>query len=260
MAQAAMAMERITLTDEVNRRSSEDYFRTLIRSASDVILIVDEDERIRYASPSATAVFGWPDLVGAPLTGLIAGTDHELLQDLLTRTRTGHGHHEGMDLTAVRADRRPLQVECGCRDLRDDPTVAGLVLTIRDVTERRQLENDLTYQAFHDGLTGLANRVLFQNRLEHAALLAQNDGSTIGVLFVDLDDFKEVNDTLGHAVGDQLLIAVGQRIAAGDRPARTPRRAWAGTNSPSWSRTRMVRPTPTRSPPASSRRWPSRSR
>ena len=213
MAQAAMAIERIRLTDEVNRRSSQDYFRTLIRSASDVILIIDEDERIRYASPSATDVFGWPDLVGASLTVLIAGTDHGLLHDLLARTRTGDGHHKGIDLTAVRADNRPLQVECGCRDLRDDPTVAGLVLTIRDVTERRQLENDLTYQAFHDGLTGLANRVLFQKRLERAAVLAQDDGSTVGVLFVDLDDFKEVNDTLGHAVGDRLLVAVGERIA-----------------------------------------------
>ncbi|HJT95961.1 MAG TPA: diguanylate cyclase, partial [Mycobacterium sp.] len=224
MAQAAMAIERITLTDEVNRRSSEDYFRALIRSASDVILILDEDDRIRYATPSATDVFGWPDLVGASLTGLIVGTDHDRLHDLLARTRTGHGHHECIDLTAVRADNRPLQVECGCRDLRDDPTVAGLVLTIRDVTERRQLENDLTYQAFHDGLTGLANRVLFQNRLEHAALLAQNDGSTIGVLFVDLDDFKEVNDTLGHAVGDRLLIAVGQRIAQVIGPLNTAAR------------------------------------
>ena len=219
-----MAIERITLTDEVNRRSSEDYFRTLIRSASDVILIVDDDEQIRYASPSATSVFGWPDLIGAALTGLIADTDHGLLRDLLARTRTGHGHHEGIDLTAVRADDRPLQVECGCRDLREDPTVAGLVLTIRDVTERRQLENDLTYQAFHDGLTGLANRVLFQNRLEHASLRAQNDGSTVGVLFVDLDDFKEVNDTLGHAVGDRLLIAVGQRIAQVIGPLNTAAR------------------------------------
>jgi diguanylate cyclase (GGDEF)-like protein len=161
------------------------------------------------------------------LASLIAGTDHAALQDLLARTRTGrtgHGHHEGTDLTAVRADGHLLQVECGGRDLRDDPTVAGLVLTIRDVTERRQLEKDLVYQAFHDGLTGLANRVLFQNRLEHAATLAQNDGSTIGVLFIDLDDFKEVNDTLGHAVGDQLLIAVGQRITDAIGPLNTAAR------------------------------------
>jgi diguanylate cyclase (GGDEF)-like protein/PAS domain S-box-containing protein len=224
MAQGAMAVQRISLTDEVNRRSSEDYFRTLIRSTSDVILILDENEEIQYASPSATSVFGWPDLVGTPLASLIADTHHAALQDLLARTRIGHGHHEGIDLTAVRADRRLLQVECGGRDLRADPTVAGLVLTIRDVTVRRQLENDLAYQAFHDGLTGLANRVLFQSRLQHAAMLAQNDGSTIGVLFIDLDDFKDVNDTLGHAVGDQLLIAVGQRIADAIGPLNTAAR------------------------------------
>jgi diguanylate cyclase (GGDEF)-like protein/PAS domain S-box-containing protein len=213
MAQAAMAIERITLSFEVNRRSSEDYFRTLIRSASDVILILDDNETIRYASPSATTVFGWADLVNAPLSALIAGSHHAALHDLLAGIRTGRGPSDGVDLTAVRADGHALQVECAGRDLRDDPTVAGLVLTIRDVTVRRQLENDLAYQAFHDGLTGLANRVLFQNRLEHAARLAQGDGATVGVLFVDLDDFKEVNDTLGHAAGDQLLIAVGQRIA-----------------------------------------------
>jgi diguanylate cyclase (GGDEF)-like protein/PAS domain S-box-containing protein len=213
MAQAAMAIERITLSFEVNRRSSEDYFRTLIRSASDVILILDDNETIRYASPSAATVFGWADLVNAPLSAVIAGSHHAALHDLLAGIRTGRGPSDGVDLTAVRADGQALQVECAGRDLRDDPTVAGLVLTIRDVTVRRQLENDLAYQAFHDGLTGLANRVLFQNRLEHAARLAQGDGATVGVLFVDLDDFKEVNDTLGHAAGDQLLIAVGQRIA-----------------------------------------------
>ncbi|MET0496252.1 MAG: EAL domain-containing protein, partial [Actinoplanes sp.] len=224
MAQGSMAIGRISLTDEVSRRSSEDYFRTLIQSASDVILIVGGDDLIRYASPSAEPVFGRPELVGTAIGGLFAGTDHAELRDLLARAQLGRGRHDGIDLTAVRADGRLLQVECGCRDLRDDPTVGGLVLTIRDVTERRKLENDLTHQAFHDGLTGLANRVLFQNRLEHAAVRAENDGSTIGVLFIDLDDFKEVNDTLGHAVGDQLLIAVGERISRAIGPLNTAAR------------------------------------
>jgi diguanylate cyclase (GGDEF)-like protein/PAS domain S-box-containing protein len=224
MAQVSLALGRIGLTDEVSQRSSEDYFRTLIQSASDVIFIVDEDEQIRYASPSAAGVFGWPDLVGTPLTDLIVGTDHATLREMLAAAKAGHGRRDGTDLSAVRSDDRLVLVECGSRDLRADPTVGGLVLTIRDVTERRQLESDLTHQAFHDGLTGLANRVLFQNRLEHAAVYAENDGSTIGVLFIDLDDFKEVNDTLGHAVGDQLLIAVGQRIADAIGPLNTAAR------------------------------------
>jgi diguanylate cyclase (GGDEF)-like protein/PAS domain S-box-containing protein len=224
MAQGAMAIERINLTAEVNRRSSEDYFRTLIQSASDVILIVGDDERIRYASPSAYTVFGHTDMVGTPLAVLIAGTDQDALRDLLERIRGGRRHHDGVDLAAVRGDGRLLQVECGCRDLRDDPTVAGLVLTIRDVTQRRRLETDLAHQAFHDTLTGLANRALFQSRLEQAARLAERTEAMIAVLFIDLDDFKYVNDTLGHAAGDQLLIAVGERLGRAAGPLNTAAR------------------------------------
>ena len=211
-AKVALVVERIALTGEVNRRDSEAYFRTLVQSTSDVILIVGDDDRIRYASPSGDAVFGRPSLVGTPLSGIIADTHHEALRDVLIQVRNAAGQPDGVDLTAICADRRQLQVECTARDLRADPTVGALVLTVRDVTDRRRLENDLTHQAFHDGLTGLANRVLFRNRLEHAFALSQGEAA-LGVLFVDVDDFKEVNDTLGHAVGDQLLVEVGQRIA-----------------------------------------------
>ncbi|GAA2485897.1 hypothetical protein Ahu01nite_013380 [Winogradskya humida] len=204
--------DRIALASEISRRDGEAYFRTLIQSASDVILIVGDDDRVRYASPSAAALLGHPDLTGSSLDEFIADTHRPALSDALTLARAGRTDTDGLDLTAITADRRPLQVECGIRDLRADHTVAGLVLTIRDVTDRRRLENDLAHQAFHDGLTGLANRVLFRNRLDHAYAVAALGGHDLGVLFVDLDDFKEVNDTLGHAIGDQLLIAVGQRI------------------------------------------------
>ncbi|WP_433717251.1 putative bifunctional diguanylate cyclase/phosphodiesterase [Actinoplanes sp. CA-051413] len=222
--QVTMVVERIGLAGEISRRDGEAYFRTLIQSASDVILIIGDDDRIRYASPSAATVFGWTDLTGTPLAMLIADTHHDALADALVRIRTERGHADGIDLTAVCADRRLLQVECGGRDLRADPTVAGVVLTVRDVTERRRLENDLAHQAFHDGLTGLANRVLFRDRLDHAFVLAESGAGELGVLFVDLDDFKEVNDTLGHAVGDQLLVAVGQRIAQAIGPGNTAAR------------------------------------
>jgi diguanylate cyclase (GGDEF)-like protein/PAS domain S-box-containing protein len=221
LAQGTMAVERITLTTEVNRRSSEDYFRALIQSASDVILIVGDDDLIRYASPSALPVFGRTDLVGTPLDGLITGTDHAELRHLLARVRAGQGPRDGVDLTAVSGDDLLLQVECTCRDLRADSAVAGLVVTIRDVTERRRLENDLAHQAFHDSLTGLANRALFQTRLQQAAEVAGTAHAVVGVLFIDLDDFKEVNDTLGHAAGDQLLIAVGERISRIAGPMNT---------------------------------------
>jgi diguanylate cyclase (GGDEF)-like protein/PAS domain S-box-containing protein len=210
--QIAVVIERIGLTGEVNRRDSEAYFRTLIQNASDVILIVDDRDVIGYASPSAASVFGHADLAGTPLPALVAVGHHPEVQALLSRARAGRSGQDGVDLAVGCADGRLLQVDCVARDLRDDPTVGGLVLTMRDVTEQRRLENDLSHQAFHDGLTGLANRVLFRNRLEHAFLVAERDDATLAVLFVDLDDFKEVNDTLGHAVGDQLLVTVGERI------------------------------------------------
>jgi diguanylate cyclase (GGDEF)-like protein/PAS domain S-box-containing protein len=222
-AQAALAIERIGLSQEVTRRNSETYFRTLIQNTSDVILIVDDSDRIRYASPSVAVVFGG-DPTGAWMHEVIHPADRERLAGVLAAIRGGTGIQEGLDFRAV--GNRPVEVllEMHCRDLRADPTVAGLVITLRDVTERRRLEQELTHQAFHDGLTGLANRVLYTDRLQHALARGARDGSVVGVLFIDLDDFKIVNDTLGHAVGDQLLIAVAHRISGALRADDTAAR------------------------------------
>ncbi|MEV6847744.1 EAL domain-containing protein [Actinoplanes sp. NPDC051411] len=216
--QAALAIERIGLNQEVVRRNSEVYFRTLVQNTSDVILIVDEADRIRYASPSARAVFG-ADPTNFGLTQVIATEDHQRLMSVLSAVRAGASVPRE-DFRAI----KDLLLEMDCRDLRADRTVAGLVITLRDVTERRRLERELTHQAFHDGLTGLANRVLFADRLQHALARAARDGSVVGVLFIDLDDFKIVNDTLGHAVGDQLLIAVAERISGALRADDTAAR------------------------------------
>ena len=233
--QAALAMERIELSEEVTRRNSETYFRTLVLNTSDVILIVDDEDRVRYASPSATAVLGG-DPVGVPIYDVIHPVDRRRLADLLHAVRAGQGlslpssenrnraYEQGMDFRALDRRRTEVTVELHCRDLRGDQSVAGLVVTMRDVTERRQLERELTHQAFHDSLTGLANRVLFADRLEHALARGARDGSVVGVLFIDLDDFKIVNDTLGHAVGDQLLMAVAGRIAGALRADDTAAR------------------------------------
>ena len=212
-SQIAVVLERIALTAEVSRREGEAWFRTLIQSAADVILILEANGAIRYATPSAESLFG-ADPTGAPLATLIAPESQDALREILYRVRSGAGDLDDIELTAIRAGGRPVDVEFDLRDLRTDPTVAGLVVTLRDVTQRRSLEKNLTHQAFHDSLTGLANRVLFKDRLEQAFCVAERDGATLGVLFVDLDDFKEVNDTLGHGVGDQLLLTVAQRISA----------------------------------------------
>jgi diguanylate cyclase (GGDEF)-like protein len=104
-------------------------------------------------------------------------------------------------------------------NLQGDPAVRGVVLNTRDVSERKRLEEQLTHQAFHDPLTGLANRALFRDRVSHALALAQRQGHPITVLFLDLDDFKRVNDSLGHAEGDRLLISAGERFLCCARAA-----------------------------------------
>ncbi|GAB1693725.1 EAL domain-containing protein [Krasilnikovia sp. M28-CT-15] len=221
--QVALAMERIALSEEVIRRNSETYFRTLVQNTSDVILIVDEEDRVRYASPSARPVLGG-DPVGVRLPDIINPADRDRLHEVLAGVRFGRGPAQGIDFRALGRHDSELMLEMHVRDLRADQTVSGLVITLRDVTERRRLERDLTHQAFHDSLTGLANRVLFADRLEHALARGTRDGTLVGVLFIDLDDFKVVNDTLGHAVGDQLLVAVAQRIGGALRADDTAAR------------------------------------
>ena len=98
------------------------------------------------------------------------------------------------------------------------PHVGGVVLTARDVTDRRALEEQLAHQAFHDSLTGLANRALFSERITHAIERGVRRRNLFAVLFIDLDDFKTVNDSLGHAAGDDLLVEVAARIRGAIRP------------------------------------------
>jgi diguanylate cyclase (GGDEF)-like protein len=109
-------------------------------------------------------------------------------------------------------------------DLLADPHVHGLVVTIRDVHDRKLLEERLTHQAFHDPLTGLANRALLANRVEHALARVQRDGRPPAVLFLDLDNFKTVNDSLGHAVGDEVLVEAARRLQSCVRATDTPAR------------------------------------
>ena len=118
----------------------------------------------------------------------------------------------------------------------------GLVLTIHDVTRWKELEEQLTDQAFHDPLTGLANRALYVDRLEHALGRRRHHTKGAAVLFLDLDDFKTVNDTLGHVEGDHLIRQVAERLTRDASARRTRRPASAATSSPccstTWTRTR----------------------
>ncbi|TQE21578.1 EAL domain-containing protein [Streptomyces ipomoeae] len=210
---AGLAAERIALRREITRKESEAYFRTLVHNASDVILIVDDDTTVRYASPSARAVFGSSDLVGIELQDLVEPQERGRVDRTLT-SLLNDGRQEAHDHWWVVRNSDRIEVEVRCRDLRRDRTVGGLVITLRDVTEQRRLEHELTQRAFHDSLTGLPNRTLLLERTTRALLRGRRESAITCLLFIDLDDFKIVNDTLGHAVGDRLLRAVAERLSA----------------------------------------------
>ncbi|WP_435857602.1 aminotransferase class I/II-fold pyridoxal phosphate-dependent enzyme [Streptomyces olindensis] len=209
---AGLAMERVKLRQEVVRRENEAYFRTLVRNASDVILILEDDDTIRYASPSARSVFGTDDLVGVSLPDLVDPGDRDRATRELTAVRE-RGSPAGHDHWWVRRGDGRVEAEVRFSDFRDERTVSGLVVTLRDVTEQRRLEQELTQRAFHDSLTGLPNRTLLLERIERALLRGRRESSLTCLLFIDLDDFKLVNDTMGHRAGDHLLIAVGNRLS-----------------------------------------------
>ncbi|GAA4059025.1 EAL domain-containing protein [Streptomyces shaanxiensis] len=210
---AGLAAERIALRREIIRSESEAYFRTLVHNATDVILIVNDDTTVRYATPSAQAVFGsGVELTGRQLPELLDRRERDRVVRTLT-TLLSSGRQEAHDHWWLVRGTRRIEVEARCRDLRQDQTVGGLVVTLRDVTEQRQLEHELTERAFHDSLTGLPNRALLLERTERALLRSRRESAIICLLFIDLDDFKIVNDTLGHSVGDRLLRAVGERLS-----------------------------------------------
>ncbi|HEY0697681.1 MAG TPA: sensor domain-containing diguanylate cyclase, partial [Micromonospora sp.] len=208
-AQAALALARISLNQEISRRDSEEYFRSLVQNASDVFMIVEGDQRVRYVSPSVSRVLGVEPAEGVELAAMVHPDDRPTVATLLVPTG-----EQWLARSLRRLDGERVHLEVSCRDLRRDRTVRGLVLTIRDVTERRRLEQELTHRADHDALTGLANRAHFTEQAHSAVERANQEGRTVGVLCVDLDEFSRVNESHGHAVGDSLLVAVGRRIDA----------------------------------------------
>ncbi|MBV9820890.1 MAG: GGDEF domain-containing protein [Actinobacteria bacterium] len=195
--------------------TSEQRFRALVLHSSDVVSVVDTDSVVQYQSESIERVFGHhaAQLVGVPLTSIFepdAAT--ALLEALASASLRSHGVAV-IELPLVRADGRFCQAEISVTNLLDDPAVGALVLNMRDVTERRELENQLIHEAFHDTLTGLANRALFTDRVGQALQRRGGTDVRIAVLFLDLDGFKEINDSQGHAAGDAMLMEVACRLS-----------------------------------------------
>ena len=221
-----------TLTAEVEERkaaeralrASEERFRSLVQNSSDVISIVDADGGVRYHSESVRRVLGYDpgELVDGDPLSLVHPDDRERVARFVAEAALRPGVTAAETWRIRHRDGTWLHSETVAANLLEDANVRGLVLNTRDVSDRKELEAQLVHQAFHDGLTGLANRTLFAERVEHA--LARSGKGELAVLFIDLDDFKHVNDSLGHAAGDQLLVAAARRLQGCLRPADTAAR------------------------------------
>ena len=226
-SQVALALDSAMATEALLIRQSEARFSSLVQNSSDVVMVVEADSTIRYISPSVERVLGHKasKLEGTRLTVLIHQDDRTNVLQFLTSGGVQGDAHTG--LTEFRMKHRDdfwLHVEALRTNLMHDENVKGIVLNTRDVSERKAFEEQLAHQAFHDGVTGLANRALFKDRVEHMIERRSRDSLPVSILFMDLDDFKTINDSLGHAAGDRLLAEVGDRLKNCLRQADTAAR------------------------------------
>jgi len=229
--QVATAVKGVQVYEELcesqkRLRQSEQRFRSLVQNASDMITVIETDTTVRYQSPSVQRMLGRAsdDITGTRLSDLLHPEDVATVVAYLHEMMSNSERTWAVDARLRHADGSWRHVEIVGSDQRHDAAVEGFVLNVRDVTERKMLEWQLRQQAFHDPLTKLANRARFVDRLEHAMLRATRNGTPLAVLFMDLDNFKSVNDSLGHSAGDRMLIEVSRRIAGCLRPGDTAAR------------------------------------
>ena len=254
-AQAGQALDRVKLTAERARRANEARFRTLVRNAADVIMIVSPEGTIRFASPSARALLGAADLLDAPVEDVFGPVNGRIVRLRLARGQDSQDDPlpeywtvEPDPESGIEADPAPqaggyldqmadshpvpdpdvepepkpgpggsldgqLELEVRFADLRGDPTVGGLVLTIRDVTEEHRLKRQLEHLAFHDALTGIGNALQFAALVE--AELAE-DGRVAScrsvALIAEVDDLWELINLRGQHTADRVLVALARRL------------------------------------------------
>ncbi len=194
-------------------RRSEERFRALVQHASDAILVMAPDTELLYISPAFEQVLGFsPGTIGKLNRELVHPDDLEWATALYFGVVQRPGGLASMELRMLHADGHWRWLEVDMTNRVSDPSVGGIVWNMHDVTDRKVFETELRHHAYHDPLTTLPNRTAFVERLERALASGKSEGNSLALLFLDLDRFKLVNDSLGHEIGDRLLVTIAQRL------------------------------------------------
>ncbi|HMC09480.1 MAG TPA: EAL domain-containing protein, partial [Actinomycetota bacterium] len=234
----------------------ERYFHTILRNLSDMIAVVSPEGSIVYLSSGVRNVLGHePDsFLGGSATEWVHPEDRGKAASLLEEVLGDPGASPAGEIRAHRADGDWAWIELNLTNLVDDPNVRGVLVLAHDVTERKSFEQQLAHRALHDELTGLPNRALLGDRLGSALSRSARRGGSVELVFIDLDDFKAVNDTMGHTAGNELLVAVADRFRDALRPEDTVARmggdefavlieeAWAAGSVADHLRAALARP------------------
>jgi diguanylate cyclase (GGDEF)-like protein/PAS domain S-box-containing protein len=211
------------VTDRTRAQEAAQRLAAIVQSSSDAIYSVAADLTVTTWNAAAERLLGRPaaEMLGHPIASVWPPEHFEINRSMFERAFAGEVITD-VETIRLHRDGTRVAVTVSWSPIKDDSgAIIGVSVIARDITQRKQLEEQLVRQALHDPLTGLANRALFADRLEHALARGRRPGVTVAILVIDLDGFKDINDSLGHDAGDDLLTIAGMRLQGHARPGDT---------------------------------------